>query len=307
MKKNTSTILTVVVAITLLAATAFAGTTQNTGYATFKNLMKTQNNSTYENGKVIGSLEVIDNGKSVVKFDGAFAGGKDDQSMRGDFKIITDSLNKELSVYGLDDTFYLYDAENNDVYVGHESADENENDNSSSYRNSEADYEMTSKEEAIMDYFIGDLQNKFQMVKGTDGTYDLQFELTKSEVPTILNLLVSAKNDENGFDRQGEKDYFNNKDLEAYPLFQEFKSAHLKVTDLVDEVELDYINVVLDLDAQQEIQGVQFNINVTGLDENGQHHTMTMTGDFTITELNTVVINPIDLTGKNIIEVPECK
>jgi len=306
MKKTTIMIVTLVTAISVLAFVAFAGLSENSGYEEFKKVLKNHQQIEAENGTVTGNIEIIDNGATVLKIESdlnADFNETEDQAMSGDFRIITETLEKELSIYGLKDVMYIHDVANNDVYVGDITDDGHMREGRE--HNFKKDEEFSKQSEGIMDYFVGDLAKEFNMVKDQDGTMDIEFELTKDEMPAILNLLTTAMSEEHQGDEDTDLDTGFEADCEAYPILKEFYDAQFEMTELVDEVEIEYLKIVLDLDSNKEIVGASFVVNVSGLDENAETHMITVKAEFNISNINNAQIGTIDLEGKNIIQLPE--
>jgi hypothetical protein len=302
MKRKTMMFTTVIAAVLVLAVFAYAGTPANAGYQAFKELMNNHSEEEIVQGVVSGSITIVDNGETVASISGTAAGNHENETMRADINLVTKELNKQLSVYGLDDVIYIYDAENNDIYVGQEGQDMEARMENKHGKGSDMDHDFDGNGEAILDYFVGDLANDFTLVTDADGSTDINFELTKSEMPAIVNLLASAKsNDE--FDKHEAFD--NHEDLSAYPLFNEFKNANFEKTELVDQIEVEYINFIFDRNMQNELVGLAFEVTVSGLDENAVAHVMTVSGSITFDTTSDVTITPITLDGKNVYELPE--
>lgn len=299
MKRKTMMITAALTAVLVLALVAFAGAPLNPGYEAFKDVMRNQQ-SDFEKGAAVGTLTITDNGVEVINLAGQMVGDHANETMSGDLQIITSTLNKQLSVYGVEDVFTILDVENNDVYI----ATHEEGTRHGKMKDRERDtYEsMTAKEEAIMDYFVGDLARAFKLVGDTDGSTDIRFELKKSEMPTLVNLLMSAHSDKD-FD-QTEK-FQHDTDMIAYPLFNELKGLHVDMTELVSDVVVEEIQVTFDLNTQNQLVGLTLNATFSGLDANGQNHVITLAGQVAFDATNTQVVKPITLEGKTIYELPK--
>ncbi|MBI9013265.1 MAG: hypothetical protein JEZ08_13615 [Clostridiales bacterium] len=290
MKKRNVMIVAIVVAVSMLTFVAFAGTEAYIGYETFKDVLR-NNDKVMTSGSGIMTLEVIDNNETIAKVSGQFSGDKELEAMNGKINIQAGTLDKSLELYGLDQKMYVFDTDSNDVYVGSHTED--------NYEEYDTNDDFDKNSEAVLDFLVGDLKKEFKMVNDDDGTQDVSFELTKDEMPAIINLLTSLDHDD--MDRE---DHNADVDLEAYPLFKEFENATIELPELIDNVEVEYLNIVLDLDENKQMTGMKFEVTASGLDAAGQPHVMTVKGSFEITE-DFVELEMPSLENKNIIELPE--
>ncbi|MCK8059127.1 MULTISPECIES: hypothetical protein [unclassified Fusibacter] len=299
MKRKTMMITTALAAVLVLALVAYAGTPANAGYEAFKELMKTHSENEMNQGTVSGNLTIVDNGETLVSITGSAIGDHDSETMQADIQLVTGELNKQLSVYGMDNLIYIYDVENNDIYVGQ---DDHTRESRREKKFDKDDGDFSENGEALLDYFVGDMANDFTLVKDSDGSMDISFELTKSEMPAIINLMASAKSDDQF---ENHESFESDVDLSAYPLWNELKNAHIEKTELVDQVEVEYINITFDRDTQNELVGIAFEVTVSGLDENQKAHVMTVSGAVAFDSASDVIITPITLEGKNVYELPQ--
>lgn len=297
MRKRNLMIVAVVVAVSMLTLVAFAGTEAYIGYETFKDVLRNKD-SEITAGSGVMTIEIIDNNESIVKVNGRFSGDHTEKNMNGEVSIEAGAFVKSLQLFGTDETMYVFDTDTNDVYVGSHSEDKNYDryDGHNSFKGTD-EFDKTS--EALLDFLIGDLKSEFKLVNDDDGTRDVAFELTKDEMPAIINLLSSLDHDDRDY-----KNHDSDMDLDAYPIFKEFKAANIELPELTDDVSIDYLYLVLDLDAIQRVEGMKFEITASGLDVDGNTHEVTVKGSFKFSE-QVVTLEMPSLDGKNIIELPE--
>jgi len=228
MKKRTITIVAVLAAISMLSFAVFAGNDTFAGYERFKDLLR--NNQEMEIGHGEGSVVVIDNGEVALTVSAEFA---EDQLTEDGYGIVTiesEEIDKALEVYSQGETVYLVDG--SDVYMGSQSDDEY-----NYHSDFESDFEVTeefnAKSEAIMDILMDDIKHNFTL----EGE-NVVFELTKEEMPALLNILASS--DKESYDRRNEM----SGEMANYPLFEELNSLE-KVLPELTETEIEYLKVVL--------------------------------------------------------------
>lgn len=299
MKKRTLLIIAMMTAVSLLAFLAFAGTRSENGYELFKDVLRNHETYAVESGAASGHITVSDNGQTLFDLSGHFKGSEVDRAFSGSLKLIAPSIEKHLAIYGLEDQFYLVDPENKDAYIGKQTEERSYED----YHDYDVDFDeeqFNEKAEAILDILVGDLKNEFKTLTDTDGTTDVQFELTKEEMPALINLLTSAGGDEAYHEE-------STQDLTAYmqyPLFQEIAALEFDQPEL-ENVEVDLLSVTLDLNQAKQIDGIAFVIAFTGEDAKDAVHKILIEGAFNIEQLGNVTVDMPELDGMTIYELPE--
>jgi len=286
MKKRTITIVAVLAAISMLSFAVFAGNDTFAGYERFKDLLR--NNQEMEIGHGEGSVVVIDNGEVALTVSAEFA---EDQLTEDGYGIVTiesEEIDKALEVYSQGETVYLVDG--SDVYMGSQSDDEY-----NYHSDFDSDFEVTeefnAKSEAIMDILMDDIKHNFTL----EGE-NVVFELTKEEMPALLNILASS--DKESYDRRNEM----SGEMANYPLFEELNSLE-KVLPELTETEIEYLKVVLVVE-EDNVTGVQANITVKGLDENGEMHQLEVKSEFNNSK-DEFVVKSFELTDETVYEIKE--
>ncbi len=286
MKKRTITIVAVLAAITMLSFAVFAGNDTYAGYERFKDLLRNDQDMEIDHGE--GSVVVIDNGKVAVSVNAEFA---EDQLSEGGYGIVTiesEEIDKTLEVYSQGEAVYLVDG--SDVYMGSQSDDEY-----NYHSDFESDFEVTeefnAKSEAIMDILMDDFKHNFTL----EGE-NIVFELTKEEMPALLNVLASS--DKESYDRRDEMSV----EMANYPLFEELSSLETVLPELT-ETEIEYLKVVL-LVNRESVTGVQANIIVKGLDENGEMHQVEVKSEFSSSK-DEFDVKSFELTDETVYEIKE--
>jgi hypothetical protein len=290
-------------AISVLTITAFAASSSYEGYDKFKSLIQTQEDySEYNNGTVTGTLQVIDNGETIADISGTMNGNIENEEMNGEVLLAFNELEKTLEIFKMDDMFYISDIENNDVYVG-----ENTNDYDHDEFRGEEKQSLTESQEALLDFVMDDLKDDFVLVSNVDGSENISFELTKDEIPVGLNLLVSAASSEKSDKQDGsfENSMDQELNIDEYPLFKELSEAKFEHTEIVENMEIDYVKITVDADENDLLKALTLSMTVSGNDEDGEFHELTINAELEISNVNTASISSVDLDGKNIIELPE--
>lgn len=296
MKRKIMILVAMLTAFSLLAVLAFAGTQQENGYTLFKDVLKAEDSCT-ESGTVQGFLKVTDNGETLFSLNGQFTGDLNEEQASGQFTIVAEGFEKTLEFYGADNLFYIIDAFNETAYVGTD-ASMPEKHNMKQDMNEEFKG-LDDKSEAIMDLLIGDLKHEFEIVEDTDGTLDVQFELTEEEIPALINLLLSLDDTEDmTFEEENPFEY------SEYPLFNELENLEVKDVTLED-IQMTYLNITLDLDAEKSLEGLSVQVKFQGTDEMNVKHELVLEGQVSSTATENVKVNVPDLTGYTIYEIKD--
>ncbi len=291
MKKRTPLIIvSLVAAFTLLAVTAFASAPTYEGYEAFKDFAKNHNEEEFNN---------------------------EDGGMTGTFTVTTDDITKTIKVYKQEDKTYIFDDTKNDVYVVdkklmeeyHENEWQDYDENigndfrhNKHTRDMNDDHEMSTAQEELLDFIVGDLKDDFELTNNSDGGQTISFEMTKEEVPMLLNLMFSAMDSKGP--RNFEEEEFEPSDelLAKYPILADMIEMKLDTTKITENMELDFVKMAITTEADKTVRGVEFNVIMSGDDENGVAHNVEINGEFERTEIGTITDIP-KLDGKTLIEV----
>lgn len=298
MNKKVMMMGTILVTVSLLAIMAFAGNNANDGYELFKDVLGSFESHELESGVFAGSIVLTDNDEIKLAVSGTMAQQKENERMSGTAQIESPDMSKTLEIYGDDQTVYIVDANRADVYIA-KVAEERAN------KEWEHEYKGTFDEtdEAIVDYFMGNFKQNFKTVSDSDGSTDVLFELNKSDIPAIVNLLASSKHDEKYTDK--ENDFSDHQEYAEFPLFKELMELENIELSIDSNIEVNYVKLVMDLDVNQNVEGIEFNLQITGNDESGEYHEVEVDGFFTADQNGNAEVRTIDMDGLTVYELPE--
>ncbi len=317
MKKRTPLIIvSLVAAFTLLAVTAFASAPTYEGYEAFKELAKNHEDQDFqhENGTMTGTFTVIDNDKVLLSVDAVLKADGNKENGSGIFTVSANGETKTLNVYGQDKMAYIFDEAEGNYYVAdkkqmekyHENEWEDYEDDAD-FRHgrgmNNSDHEMSPAQEELFDFIVGDLKDDFALINNNDGSETITFELTKEEMPMLLNLFVSAADGKNHRDFEDEEVEPSDELIAKYPILGDLVDMKVDVPEITDNIELDYVKMAITTEADGIFSDVLFNVVATGDDETGISHTIEIIGEFTLSEVGTTVMDTANLEGKTLIEI----
>jgi hypothetical protein len=313
-KRSLGMVIALVVAFSLLAVTAYASTPTYEGYEAFKALAKNVENNhedkafKQENATVTGAFTVIDNGVKLVHMETELkAQGEDNAS--GTVKYIHEGVTKELKVYAEDEKVYIFDVLEDIYYLADREAMKAQHDGSDVEDEYNQEYsrkfsrnDMTDAQEKLMDFLMGDLKDDFELQYNSDGSETIKFELTKEEIPMLLNLVVSAASGQERRTDEYEEFSPDTTLLEKYPILRDFVHMEDKGSTITENVELDYVQLALTT-REDEFLALSFDFKLTGDDEVGMQHNVQIKGNVQVAEIGTTVADKVNLEGKDIIEI----
>jgi hypothetical protein len=298
MNKKVMMMGTILVTVSLLAIMAFAGNSTNSGYELFKDVLGNFEKHEFESGVFAGSIILTDNDEIKLAVSGTAVQQKENERMSGTAQIETQDMIKTLEIYGDEQSVYIVDSGKKEVYIGKVAEEK-----TSREWNREHMGTFDEKDEAIIDYFMGNFKKNFKTVADTDGSTDILFELGKSEIPAIVNLLASSRHDDKYKDEDNE--FSNHQEYANYPLFNELMTLENIELSIDSNIEVQYVKFVMDLDLNQKVKGFEFTFEITGDDESGNRHEVKIEGFFTADENKDAQVRTLNMDGLTVYELPE--
>jgi len=162
---------------------------------------------------------------------------------------------------------------------------------------------MTSAQEELFDFLVGELKDDFSVEYNSDESQTISFELINSEMPMLLNLIVSAGNSMEKDDMDLAESSLTKEELAIYPLFKELSALHTELPQIEDNLKLNVVKFSFTVDKNKDFQDVTFSMNVTGDDKDGVSHTQQIDGKFALTNLGTTTVATPSLEGKTVIAI----
>lgn len=296
-------------AMTLFAATAFAYSPNTEGYDAFKAVLKANHASgaAIDSATVNGNFSVTVDGETVLKADGTGkmgeAGGE--HNVSGDLDFTLMGVERQASLYNSgDDKVYLVDRTHDlhyqvinldDEHAGkhHKWSDEKES----------QDRSMNKAEEALLDFLVGDLKDNFSVADGADGSKTITVDISKEDIPLPLRLLMDAASAEDKIGRaHAPEAHAEWEQLKQLPFFQGLEGIDLEaqLPQLTEDVAIEHVRLQMTVDANNEMQGVQGELEVSGKDEAGVTHRVELEGAGNVSGINATTPDAYDPAGKSV-------
>ena len=159
--------MALIVGTTLFAAVAFTAVQPTEGYEVYKNALENMKNFENGNATIDLSLIVKDNENVVIAMDGNLKMDKEEKAVSGEISIATEEFDKEIDIYGNEDKVIIYDVINDDYYSVAQSEDINKR--HKFHRKDSKTFEFSEGKEELLDFFVGDYKNQFEIESLSNG------------------------------------------------------------------------------------------------------------------------------------------
>jgi hypothetical protein len=311
MKKKSKIIMigAALAAMTVFTATAFAYTPNTEGYDAFKAVLKANHKSgaAVESATVNGSFTVTVDGETVLKADGSakMGGAGDKQNISGDLDFTLMGVERNASLYssGGDKVYFVdrtHDLHYRVINLNDEHAGE--------YRewSDEEDFQdrpMNKAEEALLDFMVGDLKDNFSVANQADGSKTITVDIGKEDIPLPIRLLMDAASAEERVGRaHAPEAHAEWEQLKQLPFFQGLEGIDLEaqLPELTQDVAIEHVRLQMTVDANNEVQGVEGELEVSGKDEAGVTHRVELEGAGDVSGINATTPDAYDPAGKSV-------
>jgi hypothetical protein len=294
-------------AVSLFTVTALASTPNTAGYDAFKAVLKANHAAEMpESATLNGRFAVSMDGEAVLAANGTakMRGADDAHAVSADFDFTLMGVERSGSVYsGGDDTMYFVDRTHDLHYqiVGADHDDKREWE----HEWDAEDRAMSKAEEALLDYMVGDLKNEFSVTNGANGSKTITVDVSKDEIPLPLRLLLDVASNGDRHERGDwdAEDANAHELLQRFPFFQGLEEGlkfEEQLPELTDDVAIERVRLELTVDADNELQRVDGKLEVTGKDEKGDFHRVSIEGAGDVSGLNATTPDVYDPTGHTV-------
>ncbi|TDQ36598.1 hypothetical protein [Aureibacillus halotolerans] len=277
----------------LLVGSGFSASASTSGYEIYKQALKA--NSTLDSVTANVQVSVTDNGA---------------QEMAVDADVKLDKANKEVS-----GTLQLASAgneaqtlqafrQNEEMYVGNPSKALYYHIISSDDEGEDDAWEAHAKgphpqAEKVIDALVGDVKDQVKAVQQEDGSTKLELDLSGNEIPAIVRtvapIVIQHDADEKGdsfgppWAERGEQ----HEDSPLKELFQPLDKPDMP--ELTNNVRLASIELDATVDAAGHLQNQTVEVTVTGEDETGEAHELTITMEASFSAFNNTTPDQLSL------------
>jgi guanyl-specific ribonuclease Sa len=276
----------------LMAGGVLSASASTSGYDIFKTAVKKTHNVNSFTAHVQASLE--NNGKVVYKVDSVNAENLKEEAGHSAVQITKGGKTTNVDFYSNQNGTILKSSTDKKYYVRQEKDHKHEHKNE---KDEKLSPQMQKDIENIFDALTKNYQDKITTSDLGNGKTELQFDLSKEQVPAVAQAVVS-------FYLKNMNHHENHKEK------QEF--ASLKFGDLAPKLpklgkNISVTRVVLkgEVNKNQYLTGQEATIYVSGDEVNGTHNDLVLTITSQLSQLNQAKVPTINLKGKKVVQIKE--
>ena len=288
-KKSIAIGLSIALGSTMLITTAFANTTGETGYDTYKSAIK--NTLIAKNFTENAVITVKDNGNVIASVNNSSKLSLDNNAVSGSTSINAGGQTYTIETYNQDGKA-IFKSSDNPVYNVM-----TKDQNSKEFKNKKSENEGLNSTklndgELLVDALVGNLQNYVTLDNKSDGSKEISASLSDNQLPAVVNAAASivVKNAANEGNRMGME-----KGDAAFT-----KNIINSIPKLVDNIRVENVSLKAQINPDNYIVNQVINIIISGKDANGTVHTITADIDMNMLQFNNTTPDQIDLTGKQV-------
>lgn len=276
----------------LVTSTVMGIASGPTGYETLKAVVK--NADKIENATFSMSGSLMDNNEELIKLSSTLK-VQQEELVSGNIFIDTNELDRS----------YIFSVKNKTMIFKHDASDVynkitcTEKENEREKKHYATEYENPQMEaicESILDTLVGDLKNQVTLRDIGDDRKQISINLDKNEIPTLFNLLLNVRQNE---ERTVECET-DNKMSEILGI----NPHDFKFPELTSSIQAEEVNVGIIIDKDNIIRKMDLEFEVIGNDAQNNIHNQKLKISFDISGINSTTADIMDLTGKEVNEIP---
>ncbi|MCX8132180.1 MAG: hypothetical protein N3I35_19060 [Clostridia bacterium] len=286
-KKIALTVACIVLGVMMLVTTAFAGATGNSGYEAYKDALRKSFESKSFSTRLDASIK--DNGKVLAEASAIIKSNH--ETMSSVTSVKTNSQEKIMETYVQADKTVIRDGES-DIYYVIEHKEHSKRHSDRDYEN-KYNYEDSKAGETIVDALVGNMKNYFSLNEKADGSKNVSFQLSGTQIPSVVNVLASV-----GIREASKENYRDSKHMT--PFGKDFNFEDIELPKLVDDIRISSVDFDADINKDNIIDSQLTNITVQGKDASGVEHEVVLSINMDFSDFGITTPDVVDLTGKQV-------
>jgi hypothetical protein len=276
----------VAVGTMMMITSAYAGIGDSSGYNAYKTAVKT----TMDIQNVTRNIDVsvVDNGAALLNVNSTMksAGTEEPGSINVDVK--GGSTAQTIQYYNQDgkrivktsgsDVYQIVDTKNGQDHANHQEG--------------QSDAAMKQEMENVVDALVGNLKD-YVSVNEANGVKDINFQLTGSQIPTVVNTIGSV------FVKQGASDRLHTPKA-SETLGVNVASIKDSLPKLTQDIKIESVSMNANVDADNHITTQAAQLQISGKDAQGTAHDVVVKVNIGLSDFNKTTPDTVDLTGKKV-------
>lgn len=271
----------------LLITSVYAGIGDAPGYQAYKAAFK--NTVAFHNVTHTVNASVVDNGATLLQVNSAMKADKTDGIGSGTVTLKGQSTDQTIQFYHQDGK-QIVKTSDSDVYKVIETTGDLKNHKDFSQKS--ADPALTQEVENVIDALTGNLKNYVTMQED-NGSKDIHFALTGSQIPTVANTIGSLIIKHSG--QQSDK-----MPQPSDTLGVNLSNLKDSLPKLAENIKVESVKLDAAVDANNHITNQSAEIEITGTDAQGAQHNVVVKLNMGLSNFDATTPDTIDLTGKQV-------
>jgi hypothetical protein len=274
----------------LMVTTGLSAMAATSGYDAYKSALK--NTKTVSNVSVQAKALLQDNGSDVANANGSFKFSQENRLGSGNVTVNGNGAEQSIEFFKQADGTVVKPS-GSDIYYVKPSKEKR------SHPNGQGKQEvMPQQVETVIDALVGNLKDYVAVDTKADGSKQVSVQLTNAQIPAVINAIApiaikQATNEHN--DANGQKDANDQKDIGI-----DGEALLANAPKLTQDIKIEKVDIKADINASNYIEHQQAVLTVSGKDDNGVAHQVTLQLNADLSGYNSTTPDNIDLTGKNV-------
>lgn len=280
----------------VMLSTGFSALANTSGYDSYKAALK--NTRSVQNVSVQAAAALQDNGNVLANAAGNFKVNISGKTASGSADLTANGTKQSVSFYKQNNQVVVKSGDSDVYYVNQEGQEKRKN------KNETPDTQMSQQVETVIDALVGNLKDYVTVDAKADGSKEIAVQLDNAQIPAVVNAIAPiainhATKPENSKDQKKE----NNKN--EIPFKEDvFKGV---APHLTQDIKIDKVSVKAEVNSDNLIQHQEADVTVSGKDDNGTAHSLTVHLQADLSGFNSTTPDTIDLTGKTVQQVKHDK
>jgi hypothetical protein len=268
----------------LMFGSVYSISANTSGYDIYKDALKKTHE--LQSSTIDLQLKLADNGKNLLTSSTEIKTNSEAEIMNGSTTMSNGTESSSMEMFRQGGQMFLKKDGENQLYKMES--------NRKNPKMGERSQDLQEDLEKLVDVMTKNLQQKIIVKDAQNGSKKVELELSKSEIPLVANvvssLMIKHAAIMNDAKESDSSDFHHIK-----PTFPELK----------DEIVIQGVEIAADINSDQLVEKQTVKATISGKDASGVSHSLTMSFQIELSNVNNTQVKPLDLQNKElkIIEV----
>ncbi len=270
----------------LLVTTAFTGLANASGYESYKTAVKNSIKAANYTGNF--EVNIKDNDNQLVDVTTLVKTNKDSGEMSRKTTIDAGSQQKTIEMFRQDGKSVMKNSDSDTYFV---SGEGNKMIRKGPGKNEAVrDVEAAKAGEAVLDALVGNLKDYVNMQSTADGKSEISMQLSSGQIPAFANALASL----------AVKRALNGKEMQHRGQMLFGANLDINAPKLVSDININSVDFNALVNKDNFIENQTADVVITGKDAEGKEHSVAISVNMSVTDINSTTPDKVNLTGKQV-------